>query len=186
MARLAPMCRGSSDVIVPPSRKSCGVETRGKDKPLVFRRRRCANWKLYLIQYLRALVLPLGRVRLYLFVRRSISRRRRRRSRRRLDATEAVVEGSLSSSSSAWLRCGAGGCLRAGGSRKTRFGARSGRRKSQPLFIYSQVSRDYAALALNGGLFACSSSSTGVRSSPPTAIPELIAASTPPLFWQSC
>jgi len=129
-------------MIVPPSKKSCGVETRGKDTPFVFQRRLCANWKLQFIQYLRAFVLPLDCARPDLFVRRSYLRRRRRRSRRRSDATEAVVKGSLSSSSSGWLRCGAGGCVRDGGCRNTRFGARPGRCKSQHLVIYSQVSRD--------------------------------------------
>ena len=60
-------------MIVPPPKKPCGVETRGKKKPFVFQRRLCANWKLQLIQHLRALALPLGCVRRDLFVRRSIS-----------------------------------------------------------------------------------------------------------------
>jgi len=60
-------------MIVPPSKKSCGIETRGEVKPFVFQRRICADWKLHHIQYLRALVLPLGCIRSDLFVRRPIS-----------------------------------------------------------------------------------------------------------------
>jgi len=60
-------------MIVPPSKKSCRVETRWKDKPFVFQRRLCASWKLLLIQYLRVDVLPLACIRPDLFVRRSLS-----------------------------------------------------------------------------------------------------------------